>query len=187
MAHKDKIPGGKADKKNPKDFNPQALAQGIKIEMEHTKDKKIAQEIAMDHLTEDPKYYEKLKQVEKAELSKALDPAAEVSAKRDKIKNVIRKLKRKRKQMLGQVHIPGITKPQKRKKGKVKEAEHKKPEKASTPKRPTKQVLVGPKGGQYIQTSSGKKKYADKVKKALETFVETEQELFVKNFRRKSE
>lgn len=63
---KDKLDGGKADKKKPSDFDKQALAQGTKVESEHTKDKKLAMEIAMDHLTEDPKYYEKLKQVEKA-------------------------------------------------------------------------------------------------------------------------
>jgi len=38
---------------------------GIKVEMEHTKDRAIAREIALDHLTEDPKYYSKLKKVEK--------------------------------------------------------------------------------------------------------------------------
>lgn len=65
-AWKDKLPGGKADKKSPKDFDKQALAQGTRHEMEHTKDKKLAMEIAMDHLTEDPKYYDKLKQIEKA-------------------------------------------------------------------------------------------------------------------------
>lgn len=65
--HKDKLPGGKADKKKPKDFDKQALAEGVKVEREHTKDPNLAQEIAMDHLTEDPKYYKKLKQVEKAE------------------------------------------------------------------------------------------------------------------------
>ena len=34
---------------------------GIKIEMEHTNDKKLATEIATDHLKENPKYYTKLK------------------------------------------------------------------------------------------------------------------------------
>jgi hypothetical protein len=65
-AWKDKISGGKADKKSPKDFDKKALAEGTRHEMEHTKDKKIAMEIAMDHLAEDSKYYEKLKQIEKA-------------------------------------------------------------------------------------------------------------------------
>lgn len=61
---KDKIKGGLADKKNPKDFDEKSLKDGIKIEMEHTKDPSIAREIAMDHLVEDPKYYEKLKEME---------------------------------------------------------------------------------------------------------------------------
>jgi len=41
------------------------LAMGIKIEMEHTNSKKVAREIAMDHLYEDPNYYTKLKKIEK--------------------------------------------------------------------------------------------------------------------------
>jgi hypothetical protein len=41
------------------------LEMGIKVEMEHTKSKQIAKEIAMDHLWEDPKYYTKLKKIEK--------------------------------------------------------------------------------------------------------------------------
>ena len=40
---------------------------GIKVEMEHTKDKKKAKEIAMDHLFEDPKYYSKLRKIENKE------------------------------------------------------------------------------------------------------------------------
>jgi uncharacterized alkaline shock family protein YloU len=64
---KDKMKGGKADKKKPSDFDKKALAQGVRVEMEHTNDKKVAMEIAMDHLTEDPNYYEKLKQVEKSD------------------------------------------------------------------------------------------------------------------------
>lgn len=65
--HKDKLPGGLGDKKKPKDFDSKQLAVGIKVEMEHTNDRTLAQEIAMDHLTEDPKYYTKLKQIEKAD------------------------------------------------------------------------------------------------------------------------
>lgn len=33
------------------------LKIGIKHEMEHTKDKKVSKEIALDHMKEDPKYY----------------------------------------------------------------------------------------------------------------------------------
>lgn len=65
MKREDKIPGGLADDKKPNDFNAKALKAGIKVEMEHTSDKKVAMEIAMDHLTEDPKYYEKLATIEK--------------------------------------------------------------------------------------------------------------------------
>lgn len=65
MANEDKIPGGLADKKSPKDFDAQSLAEGVKVEMEHTSDPKVAREIAMDHLTEDKEYYKKLKTVEK--------------------------------------------------------------------------------------------------------------------------
>jgi nicotinamide mononucleotide adenylyltransferase len=40
------------------------LMQGIKVEMEHTTDIRIATEIAMDHLWEDINYYEKLATIE---------------------------------------------------------------------------------------------------------------------------
>jgi hypothetical protein len=60
----DEITGGLADKKKPKDFDPKAIAKGIKVEMEHTNDKHIAQEITMDHLTENPHYYDYLEDME---------------------------------------------------------------------------------------------------------------------------
>jgi hypothetical protein len=63
---KDMIPGGLADGKSDKDFNQSSLSKGIKVEMEHTTSKSIAKEIAMDHLTEDPKYYDKLELMEKS-------------------------------------------------------------------------------------------------------------------------
>jgi hypothetical protein len=79
----DKIPGGLANGKTlidlakkwdskgyyePKQFaakyiKPQ-LMKGIKVEMEHTTDVRIATEIAMDHLWEDLKYYDKLAKIE---------------------------------------------------------------------------------------------------------------------------
>jgi len=62
--HKDQLPGGLADKRNPSDFDPEQLKKGIKVEMEHTDDSAKAEEIAMDHLTEDPKYYDKLETIE---------------------------------------------------------------------------------------------------------------------------
>jgi hypothetical protein len=63
--HKDRIPGGLADKRKPQDFDASDLADGIGVEMEHTSSRAIATEIAMDHLTEDRDYYVKLKTVEK--------------------------------------------------------------------------------------------------------------------------
>ena len=58
---KDMIPGGKGDNVKVNDFDSKELAMGIKTEMEHTNSKEKAKEIALDHLTEDPKYYTKLK------------------------------------------------------------------------------------------------------------------------------
>jgi hypothetical protein len=65
MDWKDQLSGGLADKKNPKDFDPKALKKGIDVEREHTSNPLIAVEITMDHLTEDPKYYDKLSKMEK--------------------------------------------------------------------------------------------------------------------------
>lgn len=62
--HEDKSPGGLADDKEPKDFNQKALEKGRKVEMEHTDSDAMAKEIAMDHLEEDPKYYDKLEKME---------------------------------------------------------------------------------------------------------------------------
>ena len=36
------------------------LEKGITVELEHTDDRKVAKEIALDHLAEQPDYYEKL-------------------------------------------------------------------------------------------------------------------------------
>jgi len=65
IKEKDKIPGGLADGKSSRDFDSKRLAQGIRVEMEHTNNKSVAREIAMDHLTEDENYYDKLKDIHK--------------------------------------------------------------------------------------------------------------------------
>jgi hypothetical protein len=69
----DTIHGGKADKAKPSDFDPKQLKMGIAVEMEHTKDRRLAREIAMDHLSEDPRYYTKLKKVHKEHASMRSD------------------------------------------------------------------------------------------------------------------
>lgn len=76
----EKIKGGLADnmslgdiankhKVDIKDLKKQFL-QGVEVEMkEHTKNKKEAIEIAMDHLVEDPEYYTKLRKIETKEVT----------------------------------------------------------------------------------------------------------------------
>jgi hypothetical protein len=90
--YKDKIPGGLADKKKPKDFDPNKLKEGQKVEREHTKNKDIAREIAMDHLVEDSEYYKKLKKLERSvqqnpNLYKALRMWENVLSQRAPVKN----------------------------------------------------------------------------------------------------
>lgn len=53
----DLLPGGKGAGRRPSDFDPRQLKVGTAIEMEHTNDRRVAREIAMDHLTENPRYY----------------------------------------------------------------------------------------------------------------------------------
>ena len=53
----------KKHKKNVSDIKSQ-LNKGIKVEMEHTNSKAKAKEIAMDHILEDPNYYDKLQKIE---------------------------------------------------------------------------------------------------------------------------
>jgi hypothetical protein len=87
---KDEIPGGLAKGKtlidlakrwdskgyyDPKQFAAEyikpKLIQGIKVEMEHTTDVHFAAEIAMDHLWEDLKYYDKLASIENDSIAEA--------------------------------------------------------------------------------------------------------------------
>ena len=65
-----KLVGGVGDATAPSDVNPAELAMGVTIEMEHTNDPDVATEIALDHLTDVPDYYSKLKA---AGLAKELD------------------------------------------------------------------------------------------------------------------
>ena len=49
---KGRLPGGEAEGLCPSDFDPQVLAAGTKVELEHTGDRRVAREIAMDHIVE---------------------------------------------------------------------------------------------------------------------------------------
>jgi hypothetical protein len=62
------LKGGLADNIKTSEFSKSQLKKGIKIEREHTTNAKIAQEIAEDHLMENPKYYDALEKME-AELN----------------------------------------------------------------------------------------------------------------------
>lgn len=63
-ANKEQMFGGKADFRPDSDFDAEQLRAGIKVEMEHTKDRDKAKEIAKDHLSESKDYYRKLKTME---------------------------------------------------------------------------------------------------------------------------
>jgi ADP-ribose pyrophosphatase YjhB (NUDIX family) len=62
---KDLLHGGKADNVPDREFSPAALNKGQEDEREHTNNSQVAKEIAKDHLSSDPHYYEEEKRVEK--------------------------------------------------------------------------------------------------------------------------
>lgn len=68
-----KLTGGKSNFSLPHDIDTAELALGVQIESEHTDNPDIATKIAVDHLTEDPKYYTKLVA---ARLSSEFPPSA---------------------------------------------------------------------------------------------------------------
>jgi hypothetical protein len=78
------------------DFSPRALAKGIRVEMEHTEQRSVARRIAMDHLTEDPRYYDKLARMEQGGYGR--DPSRR---KRAPAKKTAKKAPRKSKKSEG--------------------------------------------------------------------------------------
>lgn len=60
----DVLPGGRGDAYPPSAFDPRQLQLGIGVEMEHTHNRRIAQDIARDHLAEDPRYFDMLAKAE---------------------------------------------------------------------------------------------------------------------------
>jgi hypothetical protein len=57
---KEKLIGGEADNKPDSKYSRKELAKGVAHEQEHTKNKRVAKEIAKDHLEEDDNYYSTL-------------------------------------------------------------------------------------------------------------------------------
>jgi hypothetical protein len=70
---KDLLPGGAADGVGKDKFDPYELGMGTQHELEHTDKPDLAQEIAEDHLMEDPKYYERLLKLEARRIGCPLD------------------------------------------------------------------------------------------------------------------
>ncbi len=58
----DQLMGGVGDDITPEDVDTDEFNAGEEVEMEHTNDREIAGEIALDHLSEEPEYYIKLYQ-----------------------------------------------------------------------------------------------------------------------------
>jgi len=56
----DLIPGGDGEGLDVADVDPKEFLVGTAVEMEHSTEKAYAQEIALDHLAENPKYYSEL-------------------------------------------------------------------------------------------------------------------------------
>lgn len=88
-----KIKGGKSDKLTPEDISKKfgvslnsiekQIEKGINVEKEHTNSEKLAREIAMDHISEIPDYYDRLDKMEKD---------AKKDLKTESIKPLIKKL-----------------------------------------------------------------------------------------------
>lgn len=67
------LAGGLAERKGftEADASPWELRRGKKHELEHTNDRVLARQIALDHLAEDPHYYSRLKSCETTTTTKA--------------------------------------------------------------------------------------------------------------------
>jgi len=76
----EKLIGGEGDGKEDQDFDDAEVIKGKAVEKEHSDDADIVDEIVKDHLSEDPKYYDKLKKVEKkSDLAGTGDRIADVA------------------------------------------------------------------------------------------------------------
>lgn len=83
--------GGVGDDTDDDDVDPYELKKGILVEMEHTTNKNIAKEIALDHLSEDPSYYTKLASIHKEnpkKSAKRTDEKLWAKAKKDAVKKI---------------------------------------------------------------------------------------------------
>jgi len=61
---KEKILVGRSNSKNHSNFPEDQVQKGIEVELEHSDDRELAKEIAMDHLKEFSNYYKELEKME---------------------------------------------------------------------------------------------------------------------------
>jgi len=91
--NEEKFKGGKVDNMSLNDIAKKhdiplikiakAFVKGFNFELEHTKDQSQANEIAMEHLYEDPKYYVKLKKIETTEVTAKQQFASDLQLDQD--------------------------------------------------------------------------------------------------------
>lgn len=108
------IKGGRAAGRSPKDFPKKQIKMGIKVEHEHTPKRGIAQEIAMDHLTEFPDYYTRLHKMEaQAKRAHRVTESATHRAMLQETSRLVRELMsgRLNAQNVGRVRSAGILRP----------------------------------------------------------------------------
>ena len=65
LMEKEQLKGGLGDNKPDRSFPSSQLRRGVKVEMEHTNNPRVAKEIAKDHLTEIRDYYTRLAMMER--------------------------------------------------------------------------------------------------------------------------
>lgn len=84
----------KYTKKQIEKIDPKELSLGIKVELEHTEDKEIAKQIALDHLIGEnyPNYYTKLLKLEK-EMEKSMFFGKAKKCKKEKLEKTSEKEK----------------------------------------------------------------------------------------------
>jgi len=86
----DEISGGKGDNLDPNSVDQNELAIGIEVEREHTDSTEQAEEISLDHLSENPKYYSELLAAGLVDEKPAKEKAKELKLTEDKKIRVIK-------------------------------------------------------------------------------------------------
>ena len=87
---KDSLRGGLADRKAVTVYNLEQLLAGIKIEREHTSNKFIALEIAMDHLQAHPNFYSALARMESEAISAKAQQGRKIEGKFEEYRKAIK-------------------------------------------------------------------------------------------------